>query len=92
MQFPGARGTFGGEIQPPQKYLPEIAQIFYTSVLADRTPRGGKLRNTGFQGHFGLGQSLALREILGGKQKNTISRFQLVCYQKDRNTPPSALS
>ena len=28
MQFPGARGTFGGEIPPPQKFLPKIAQLF----------------------------------------------------------------
>ena len=28
MPFPGARGTFGGEIRAPQKFLPEIAQLF----------------------------------------------------------------
>ena len=28
MQFPGARGTFGGGIRPPQQFLPEIAQLF----------------------------------------------------------------
>ena len=29
MLFPGARGTFEEKICPPQKFLPEIAQIFY---------------------------------------------------------------
>ena len=84
MQFPGARGTFGGKFQ---KFLPEIALFFIFYVLADRTPRGGKSRNTGFLGHCGLGQPLALREIPGEKRKSTISRVQLMCYQKDRNTP-----
>ena len=28
MQFPGARGTFGGEVWPPQKFLPEFAEPF----------------------------------------------------------------
>ena len=28
-QFPGARGTFGGETHPPQKFLPKIARLFY---------------------------------------------------------------
>ena len=27
-QFPGARGTFGGEIRAPQNFLPESAQLF----------------------------------------------------------------
>ena len=61
MQFPGARGTFGGGIWTPQKFLPESAQPFTFYVLADRTPTGGKLRNTGFVGHSGLGRPLALR-------------------------------
>ena len=65
MQFSGAGGTFGGEIRPPQNFLPEIVQLF--SVLADWTPRGRKSQNTGVLGHFGLGQPLALGEIAGGK-------------------------
>ena len=31
MPFLGARGTFGGEFRPPQKFLPEIAHLFYIS-------------------------------------------------------------
>ena len=34
-------------------------------VLADRTPRGRKSRNTGILGHFGPGRPLALGEITG---------------------------
>ena len=85
MQFPGARGTFGGEIRTPQKFLPESAQLFFTFYgLADRTPTGGKSRNTGFLGHFGLGRPLARREILGGKQKN---RNSLIEIEKRETNP-----
>ena len=61
-QSPGARGTFGGKIRPPQNFLPEIAQLFYILCFGrlDRTARGGKSQNTGFSGPFGLGQPLAL--------------------------------
>ena len=75
MRFPGARGTFLGG-NPAQKLLPKIAQLFY--VFRFPFPRGGKSRNTGFLGHFGLGQPLALQEFPGKKRKNTISWVQLV--------------
>ena len=73
----------GGEIRPPKKFLPDVAQLFYVlfPVLADWTPRGGKSRNTGLLGDFGLGQPLALRKIVGGKRNNTSSRVQMVYYQ-----------
>ena len=29
-QFPTARRTFGGKIRPPQKFLPKIAELFYS--------------------------------------------------------------
>ena len=51
-------------------------QPFYVLRLADRTPTGGKSQNTGVLGHFGLGRPLALREIPGGKQKNTNSHIE----------------
>ena len=53
-----------------------VRNLFTFYVLTDRTPRGGKSRNTGVLGHFGLGQPLALREILGGKQKNANSHLE----------------
>ena len=71
MKFPGARGTFGGEIRTPQFFSPKVHYFFAFHVLADRTATGGKSRNTGFLGHFDLEQPLALGEIPGGKQKNT---------------------
>ena len=40
MQFPGARGTFGGKIRPPQKFLPEIAQLFYILRFRRPDPQG----------------------------------------------------
>ena len=42
-----------------------VGNLFTFYVLPDRTPRGGKLRNTGILGHFGLGRPSALREITG---------------------------
>ena len=47
MQFPGARGTFGEKIWPPQKFLPEIAQLFYVFRFARPDPQGRESRNTG---------------------------------------------
>ena len=54
----------------------DCPQLSYLCVLTDWTPEGGKSQNTGVLGPFGLGQPLALREIPGRKQKNTISRSQ----------------
>ena len=73
-RFPGARGTFGGKIRLPQKFLPEIAQLFLRQVLADWTPRGGKSQNTGFLGPFGLGQPLGTYRNYRPKTENAISR------------------
>ena len=72
----GARGTFGETIPPPQIFSPNVRNFLTFYVLADRTPMGGKSRNTGFLGHFGLGRPLALRQIPGldRKRKNAISR------------------
>ena len=39
--------------------------------MADWTPTGGRTRNTGILGQFGLGRPLALREFPGRKWKNT---------------------
>ena len=51
-QFPGARGTFGGKIRPPQKFLPEIAQLF-CSLCFDRTaPQGREIAKYGGFRHF----------------------------------------
>ena len=40
MQFPKARGTFGGGIRPPQKFLPEIVQLFYILCFGELQPHG----------------------------------------------------
>ena len=53
-KFNGARGTFSREIRPPEDFLPEIAQLFYTVCFDRPDPRGGKSPNTDFLGHFGL--------------------------------------
>ena len=71
--FPGATGTFG-EIRPPQKFLPKIAQFFYILCFsrfscfsffllffADRSPRGGKSQNTGFAAQNRESQTALLR-------------------------------
>ena len=85
--FPGARGTFGGEIRPPKKCPFEIPQLFCTiCVLADRTPTGGQTRNDAVAVHFGLGQPLALGKIPQGpgrapRQKG--SRNKMACSKND---------
>ena len=97
MQFPGA--LFRGGIRPPQKFL-KLRNFVTISVVADRTPRGGKSRNTGYWvlgtlGHFGLGQALGLgtwRNSGRKTGKSTISRVQRACYLHDRNTVPSPRS
>ena len=66
MQFAGARDTFGGEIRTPQKFLPESAHLCYILHFGQPDPHGREIL-----GHFGPGRPLALREIPGGKQKNT---------------------
>ena len=48
---------------------------------------GGKSRNEGFLGYSGLGRPLALREIPGGKQKNTNSLIET----EKRETKPLQL-
>ena len=42
-------------------------------VLTDQTSTGGKTRNTGILGHFGLGRPLALGEIPSPGQKRKIA-------------------
>ena len=75
-QFPGARGTFGGEIRVPQKFLPEIAQLFYILRFGRPDPHGRKIAKYCISGTFGLGQPLALREIPGRTGKNTNSLIE----------------
>ena len=53
-----------------------VRNLFTFYVLADRTPTGGKSQYAGILGHCGLGRPLALREIPGGKQKNTNSLIE----------------
>ena len=77
MHFPSARGSFrGGKSGRPKSFSQNVRNFFTFFVLTDRTPRGGKSRNTGVLGHFGLGRPLALREIPDGKQKTTNSLIE----------------
>ena len=43
MQFSGARGTFGGGIRPPQKFLPEIGQFSYGVCFGRPDPQGREI-------------------------------------------------
>ena len=51
-QFPGARGTLGGENPPPQKFLPEIAQLFYTFHFGRPDPQGREIAKHWLFGPF----------------------------------------
>ena len=65
-----------GKSVRPKSFSPKLGNFFTLCVLANQTPGGGKLRNTGSSGHFGLGRPLALKEIAGGKQKNGSSHME----------------
>ena len=60
----------------PKKLSLKVRDFSTFYGLADRTLTGGKSQNTGVLGHFGPGRPLALREILGGKHKNTNSLME----------------
>ena len=51
-RFPGAKGTFGGRIRPPQKFLPKIAQLFYILRFGRADPQGREIAKYGFSGPF----------------------------------------
>ena len=61
-----------------------VCNFLTVYVLAHQTPTGGKSRNAGLLGPFGLGRPLALTEILGGRQKTTNS---LVETEKRETNP-----
>ena len=62
----------------PKGFSQKVRNLFTVCVLAEQTPRGGNSQNTGLGvlGPFGLGQSLALREIPGRTKKNTNSQIE----------------
>ena len=68
--------VWGGGSGRPKSLSPKVRNFFTFYVSADRTPRGGKSQNTGGLGHFGLGQPLELRKILGRRQKNINSHIE----------------
>ena len=61
-QFPGARGTFGEKICPHQSFLPKIPLFFCILRFGRPDPQGQEVVKNG---GFGLGQPLALGEIIG---------------------------
>ena len=85
--FPVLGALLGGKYGSPKSFSPKVRNFFTVYVLADRTPTGGKSRNMGVLGRFGLGRPLALVEILGGKQKNGNSHIET----EKRKTNPSQL-
>ena len=78
----------GGEIRPPQKLLPRIAQLFYGFCFGRLDPQGREIAKYWGLGHFGLGQPLALGEILGEKRKNTITGFNWCVSKKIETHAP----
>ena len=73
-QFPGARGTFGGEIRPPTKFLLEIPQLFY--FFPPGPPRTENCKILVFKAILAYNTlPTALGKIPGRKQKNAISRY-----------------
>ena len=88
MQFPGARGTFGGGNPEAPKVSPrKSATILPFMFWPTGPPRAENREMRGGWGHFGLGQPLALEEIRGGKQKTTTSHIE----PEKRETKPLQL-
>ena len=81
----------GGGFGRPIKNSSKFGIILHFTIWPTGPPRtgptGGKSRNTGFLAHFGLGQSLALREIPGGKQKNAISQWNFWGRERGKRKP-----
>ena len=46
--FPELGALFGGKSVRPKSFSQKVRNLFTVSVLADRTPKGGKSQNTGF--------------------------------------------
>ena len=95
--FPVLEALLGGGSSRPKSFSPKL-RIFFTFSfwpLGQPDPQGREITKCEIAkslGHFGPRQPLALREIPGQKRKSTTSRVQLVGYQKDGNTHPSARS
>ena len=51
-QFPGARGTFGEKILPPENFLPKIAQLFYNLRFGRPDPQGREIAKYWFSRPF----------------------------------------
>ena len=61
----------GGKSGRPKSFSPKLRNFFYILCFGRPDPQGREIAKYGVLGHFGLGRPLALREIPGGKQKNT---------------------
>ena len=74
-RFPGASGTFGGEIRPPQKFLTEIAQLFYILCFRRPEPQGLEIAKYWFSRNFWLRAApWHLEKFQVGNRKTAISR------------------
>ena len=87
MQFPGARGTFGGELRTRQNFLPESAQLFYISRFGRPDPHKREIAKYRYFRPFWPRTALGTY-ILGGKQKNTNSLIET----EKRETNPIQLA
>ena len=60
MQFPGARGTFGGKIRQPKGFPRNCAFFLHCMFWLTGPPPAGNREIRGFLGHCGPGQLLVL--------------------------------
>ena len=87
-QFPGARGTFGKKFSRPKGFSPSLRNFFALSVLADRTPTGGELQNTGVLGPFWPRTALGTERNSGPKtEKAQFPRARRTLGEKIRSPP-----
>ena len=72
-QFPRARGTFGGELRPPQKFLTEIAPFLKTLCFGRPDPHGQEIAKYGFSRPVCPRAALGTWRNSGPKTENAIS-------------------
>ena len=65
--FPELGALLGKKYVYPKGFSPNLRNFFIFCVFTERTPTGGKSRNAGLLGSFGLGQPLGTWRNYGPK-------------------------
>ena len=89
--FPELGALLGKKSVCPRNFSLKLCNFFTFCVLAHRTPRGGKSQNTGFLGHFGLGQPLGTYRNSGPKTEKC-NILELGAFLEKKSVRPKSFS